>query len=146
MWGGALLLALSLFMLLGFERSDASFSSPAALMAVLITVVLPGAAGIALMARHLYSGRRLEQRRDLLRQQTLESEVLRLASQHSGRLALVDIIQEIAVSSDAAQRALDSLVSREIADIAVTDSGTLIYTFRDIERAGEKFRARNVLE
>ena len=144
--GAGLLLLLSLFMLLGFMRSSAELSSFGSVMALLITVVVPAAAGIAIGARHLRRGRLVESRRDQLRQQTIESEVLRLAGQHAGRLTLVEIVTEMAVSTEAAQQALDALVQREIADIAVTDSGVLVYTFHDVERLAEKSRARGILE
>ena len=144
--GAGLLLLLSVFMLYGFMRSSAELSSFGSVVALLITVVVPAAAGIALGTRHLRRGRLVESRRDQLRQQTIESEVLRLAGQHGGRLTLVEIVTEMAVSTEAAQQAVDALVHREIADIAVTDSGVLVYTFHDVERIGEKSRARGILE
>jgi hypothetical protein len=82
----------------------------------------------------------------VLRQQTIEAEVLRLAGERGGRLALVEIVTELAIPSEAAQAALEGLVERELADIAVTDSGVLVYTFHDVERLSEKSRARGILE
>ena len=144
--GGTLLLALAAFMLLGFLRSDLTLASPSAVAALLITVLLPGLAGAALLAKRLRAGSRLSEGRDALRRQTLDSEILRLASRHDGRLTLIDVVEAMAVPADEAQGALDGLVHREMADLAVTDSGTLVYTFRDIERRGEKAGARNILE
>jgi hypothetical protein len=144
--GGGLLVLLATFMLWGFFRSTATLSSFATIMALGITVALPGIAGIALIARHLTSGRKLDSRRETLRLQTLQSEILRLAGQRGGRLALVEIMTEMAVDTPTAQAALDGLLQREVADVAVTDSGGLIYTFRDIERLHEKPQARGVLE
>jgi hypothetical protein len=144
--GAGLLVLLSLFMLLGFARSTAELSTFGTAMALLITVVLPAAAGIALAARHFRGGRLVESRRDQLRRQTVESEILRLAAERGGRLTLVEIVTDMAVSTEAAQEALDSLVMREVAEIAVTDSGVLVYTFHDVARLGEKSRARGILE
>ncbi len=144
--GAAALLLLALFMLYGFMRSSAQLSSFGAVMALLITVVAPAAGGVALLARHFRRGRLVESRRDVLRRQTIESEVLRLAGERGGRLTLVEIITEMAVSTEAAQQALDSLVHREVADIAISDSGVLVYTFHDVERLAEKSRAKGVLE
>jgi hypothetical protein len=144
--GAAALLLLSLFMLLGFMRSTAELSSFGSMMALLITVALPAAGGIALGARHFRRGRRFESRRDVLRQQTIESEVLRLAGERGGRLTIVEIVTEMAVSTEAAQQAIDALVQREIADIAISDSGVLVYTFHDVERLAEKSRAKGILE
>ena len=144
--GGALLLGLAALMLLGFLRSTVTLSSPAALTAVIITVVLPAVGGLVLLSRRFRAGARLTESRSALRRQTLDSEILRLAARHDGRLTLVEVVQEMAVPSEEAQAALDGLVHREVADLAVTDSGTLVYTFRDIERRGEKAGARHVLE
>lgn len=144
--GGTLLVVLSAFMLVGFFRSDASLSAFATVMALGITVALPGLAGLALIGRHLTGGRKLQARRNQLRDQTLQSEILRLAAQRAGRLTLVEIMTEMAVDTATAQAALDALVQREVADIAVTDSGVLVYTFHDVARLDEKSRARGVLE
>lgn len=149
MWtliGGATLVLLSLFMFAGFVRSGAALSALPTMIALLITVGLPAAGGVALITRHFRYGKRLSERRDRLRQQTVESEVLRMAAQHGGRLTVVEIVTEMAIPPEHAQQALDALVEREIADIAVSDSGVLVYTFHDIQRLGEKSGARGVLE
>ena len=144
--GSALLFLLSLFMLMGFLRSDAQLSSMSTLLALLITVGLPAAGGAALLASHFRYGKRFEQRRDLLRQQTLEAEILRLAAERGGRLTLVEIVTEMAVPSEHAQQALDALAMREVADVAITESGTLVYTFHDIRHLDQKPHAKGVLE
>jgi hypothetical protein len=144
--GGSLLVLMSLFMFVGFLRSNASLSSFATVMALGITVALPGIAGLALIGRHLTSGRKLQARRSQLRDQTLQSEILRLAAQRAGRLTLVEIMTEMAVDTGTAQAALDALLEREVADIAVTDSGVLVYTFHDVARLDGKSTARGVLE
>lgn len=144
--GGGLLLLLSLFMLMGFLRSGAQLTSLATVLALVITVGLPAAGGAALVASHFRHGKRFEQRRDLLRQQTLEAEILRLAAQRDGRLTLVEIVTEMAVPAELAQQSLDALAMREIADVAVTDSGVLVYTFHDIRHLNQKSGARGVLE
>ena len=145
-WGGAALLALAVFMLLGFLRSDATLAAPATLVALALTVALPGIAGVALLTRRLRQGSRLDASREALRRQTLESEILRLAGAHDGRLTLVEIVSEMAVPAEEAQAALDALTEREVADIAITDGGTLVYTFRDLERRVDKGAARPLLE
>lgn len=143
--GGGFLLVLSAFMLWGFARS-ASLPFIPGLIAFFVAVVLPAAGGVALIARERRGGSRLSSRRDALRRQTIESELLRLAGSRGGRLTVVEVVAEMAVTADAAKAALDSLVTQEIADLAITDSGTIVYTFHDIERALEKGTARHVLE
>lgn len=144
--GGVALLLLSLFMLLGFLRSDAALSAPATVAALLITVALPGVGGIALMSGRFGRRKQLAERRDRLRQQTFESEILRLAAQRGGRLTVVEIMTEFAIPQDHANALLESLVVRELADIEVTDSGIVVYAFHDVKHLGDKTRARRMLD
>ena len=132
-------------MLLGFLSADALPAVPAAI-AFIVAVLLPAAAGLTLIARERGKLGSRSARRDQLRRQTVESELLRLAASRGGRLTVVEVVTELALSADDAKAALDSLTMQEIADMAVTDSGTIVYTFRDIERALEKGSARPVLE
>ncbi len=143
--GGGFLLFLSAFMLWGFARA-ATLPLIPGIIAFVVAVVLPAAGGVALIARERSGGHRLSSRRDALRRQTVESELLRLAGTRGGRLTVVEVVAEMAVTADDAKAALDSLVMQEIADLAITDSGTIVYTFHDIERAREKGSARHVLE
>lgn len=144
--GGVALLLLSLFMLLGFFRSDAVLTSPATIAALLITVGLPAVGGILLTTNRFGRGKRLAERRERLRQQTFESEILRLAAQRQGRLTAVEIMTEFAIPLDQANELLESLVVRELADIEVTDSGVVVYAFHDIRHIGDKPRAKGILD
>jgi hypothetical protein len=144
--GGSTLLLLSLFMLLGFLRSDATLAAPTTIMALLISVGLPAAGGVALLAGRLGYRRRLSQRKEQLRQQTLDAEILRIAERHGGKITVVEVVRELAVTSDAAKQALDALHERELAEIEITDSGVLVYAFHDLQRLHEKPYAKGVLD
>jgi collagenase-like PrtC family protease len=144
--GGAALLALAAFMLLGFLRSDASLTSPAAIAALLITAVLPAAAGVALLRGGLTFGGRRSARIEKLRQQTLEAEILRLAMQHGGKLTAVEVATALARSPESAKSMLDSLAEREIADLEVTDRGVIVYSFHDARHVGGKHSSRGILD
>lgn len=144
--GSALLILLSLLMLVGFLRSDAALTAPATVVALLVTVVLPAAGGVALAAGQVRGRGRLGRRRDELRRQTIESEILRLAERHSGRLTAVEVASEMAISPEAAKEALDSLALREVADIEITDSGLIVYALRDVRHLAEKPHAKGVLD
>lgn len=141
--GGWLLLALSAFMLIGYFGAEVS--GFAAVFALLVAVVLPAAGGIALLRRPGGS-RRLAARREELRRDTLQSEMLRLARSHDGRLTVVEAVSELGVSPDEAKEALDGLALRDLADFEVTDSGTVVYVFREIQRLDEKHQSRGLLE
>ena len=142
----ALLMLLSLFMLVGFVRSDAALTAPATIAALLITVVLPAAGGLAVLAGHMRGRGRLARRKDELRRQTIESEILRLAARHSGKLTAVEVASDMAISPEAAKGALDSIAERELADIEITNSGLIVYAFRDVRHLGEKAHAKGVLD
>jgi hypothetical protein len=143
---GFALLALAGFMLLGFLRSDAEPSTPATIAALLITVALPALGGIALLTKRLRGGSRLAERREVLRQQTYESEILRLAAQRQGRLTVVELVTEFAITPEKANELLESLMVRQLADVEVTDSGVVVYVFHDVKNLADKPRARGILD
>jgi hypothetical protein len=143
--GGIGLLAVAAFMLLGFLRSDASLASPTAIAALLITVGLPAAGGIALLRGHAFGGGR-SARVEQLRQRTIEAEILRLAMQQGGRLTAVEVAAALALPSESAKAALDSLAEREVADLEITDAGVIVYSFHDAKNVGGKHSARGLLD
>lgn len=143
---GFALLALAAFMLLGFLRSDAEIGTPATIAALVITVALPALGGIALLTKRFRRGARLAERKETLRQQTYESEILRLAAQRQGRLTVVELVTEFAITPEKANELLESLMVRELADVEVTDSGVVVYVFHDVKNLADKPRARGILD
>jgi hypothetical protein len=140
---GILLLVLAGVMAWGALRSNASFASPAKIAAVLITVVAPAVGGIVLLrGRDLARSRRLEQ----LRQQTIEAEILRLAVQERGRLTAVEVSTGLGITPEAAKDTLDAMVARDVADIAVSERGVVVYTFHDARYLEGKGDAKGVLD
>ena len=142
---GVALLVLSLFMLLGFLRSGADAGAPATIAALLVTVGLPAAGGIALLTAPFRRGSRLSARKEILRQQTYESEILRLAAQRQGRLTAVELVTEFAITPEKANELLESLMVRQLANVEVTDSGVVVYRFHDVQHLGDKHRAKGIL-
>jgi hypothetical protein len=144
--GSGLLILLSLFMFIGFLGTTAPLGAPATIAALLITVALPAAAGVALASSHFRARGRFARRRDQLRRQTIESELLRLADKRGGRLTAVEVASDMAISPEAAKDALDSLALRELADLEITDSGLIVYAFHDVRHLHEKPHAKGVLD
>ena len=142
-WGGIALLAIAAFMVLGFLSSSASLSSPTAIVALLLTVGLPTAGGIALL-RGIGGARNARVER--LREQTNDAEILRLAVQHSGKLTALEVATALALPPETAKSRLDSLVERELADLEITDAGVLVYAFHDAKHIGGKSSARGILD
>jgi hypothetical protein len=141
---GWILLVLSAFMFIGYLGAEAS--GAAAVFALIITVVLPAAAGLALVTGRVGTTRRIGGNRDELRRQTLEAELLRLAGRHGGRITIVEAVGELAVTPEEAKEALDALSIRGLADFEVTDSGVIVYVFHDLRHIGEKDQSRGLLE
>ena len=146
LWGGISLLLVALFMAVGFMRADPSGSAASRAVAFVIAVLLPAAGGAAFLRSHFGAARSLAARREELRRQTLDSEVLRLAGQRGARLTVVEVVTELGVSDEAAKEALDGLMIRELAEIEITDAGMLVYRFRDVEQLRDKERSRGLLD
>lgn len=131
-------------MLLGFLSSDVVLHAPATLAALALTIGVP-ALGAGLLLRSHYAERaHIGNRRALLRQQTLETEVLRLAGERGGRLTAVEVATQLGITPETAKEVLDALMLREHADLAVTDAGLLVYTFYDIRHLGGKNSAKGL--
>ena len=143
---GILLLVVALFMFLGFLQSDAEASGAVRALTLLLTVGLPAVAGGVLVRDHFAARGRVGQRKEDLRRQTMESEILRLAGQKGGKLMLVEVVSALALPQASAKELLDGMVMRELADVQVTDSGVLVYAFHDIRHLSEKSTSRGVLD
>jgi len=141
--GGIALLVLAALMFLGFVRSDASLAAPATIVALLITTVVPAVGGIALLRG---GGTARTRRLDRLREQTIDAEILRLAVAEGGRLTAVEVATALTLTPEAAKEKLDALVGRDVADIAVTERGVVVYTFHDAKYLGGKSDAKGVLD
>ncbi len=140
------LVGVSLFMLLGFLNADLSGSALVSALTLLVAVGIPGAAGGTLLYQHFAQGKKLSGSRDQLKRQTQESELLRLAGEHSGRLTVVEVVRELAVTHSDAEELLRSLQVRGFAEIEITDSGMLVYRFPDVQLLEEKGTAKGVLD
>jgi hypothetical protein len=144
--GAGVLFLIAVFMLLGFARSSVPLASPAGLAALFLTVVLPAGAGTALVLGHVRARERLAGRKAQLRQQTLEAEIIGAAERHGGKLTVVEVVRDLAVTPDDAQAALNALHTRELAEIEMTESGMLVYAFRDVQGLKDKESARGILD
>lgn len=144
--GGVSLLAVALFMVVGFLRADVNPAALSTMVALLIGAGLPAAGGGWLLARHFGIGRGIERRREQLRRDTLEAEILKMAARHEGRLTAVEVAGELAVPTTTAEELLNALMTRELAEIEITDSGVLVYSFHDLRHLSEKETARGLLE
>lgn len=139
------LIGVSLFMLLGFLNAEGAMSWAKGI-ALLVSVGIPGAAGGVLLNQHFGGGKRLATKREQLKRQTQEAELLRLAGLHDGKLTVVEVMRELAMSHDDADGLLKSTVQRGLAEIEVTDAGLLVYRFPDIQALDSKSSSAGVLD
>jgi hypothetical protein len=142
--GAILLYVLAAFMLLGFISSGMPLSA-SAIAALLITVALPAGIATRMLATRNQQPR-IDQHKHDLRMRTIEAEILRIATPHKGKLTLIEMVSELAISPEEAKTAADSLVRQELADIEITESGVLVYAFHDIKHLHEKPSSRGILE
>lgn len=144
--GGGALIAVALFMLLGFFNVSRPLAAPAAVATLLFTVALPGAAGIALMRSHFAAKGNLARRRDDLRRQTQEAEILKAAQELGGRLTVVEVTARLALPATTVEALLAGLHERGLAEIEVTDEGLIVYRFPDVQQLPGKATSRDVLD
>ena len=144
LWGGIGLILLAFFMSVGFL--GANVGGAAAVLALGIAVVLPGAVGASMIAGHFRGKAGALSRKDDLRRQTMESELLRLAGKRGGRLTIIEAVSELGLSPEQAKESLDALSLRGMADFEVTDSGVVVYSFHDLRHLSEKSEAKGILE
>ncbi len=144
--GGVLLIGVALFMTLGFAVSETSRGLGTTLMALFVSVAVPGGAGIALIRNHFQSRRLLTADRAELRLQTWETELVKLAGRKGGKLTVVEAVSETGLRVPQVEEALASLARQGVADIDVTESGLLVYRFPDVLLLEEKGGSKPILD
>jgi hypothetical protein len=144
--GAAGLFAISLFMLLGFLSSEAALGGPATIAALALTIALPAVGAGLLLRSHVGERARLRERKRLLREQTVNAELLRLAAEKGGRLTVLEVATELALSPDEAKAALDALMIGEHAEIEITDAGVIVYDFHEIRHLDGRASSRGLLD
>jgi hypothetical protein len=144
--GGIALGCGALFMLMGYFASDTPRADGVAITGLALTVVLPLVGSVLLLRGHLRAGRQRLERTERLRQQTIESEILKLAMAKAGKLTAVEVAAQLAITPEGATEALDRLALRGQAAHEVTDAGVIVYSFYDIVHLGGKDSSRDVLD
>jgi hypothetical protein len=143
---GVILIALSLFMLLGFFVSDIDNGIGAEIAAFLLTILLPFVCGVGLIRSHYKGKAKIEENKKALWKQTMESEMLKFAAKRGGKLTVVEVVSEMPLDHLAAKDILDSLVAQSLAAVELTESGIIVYAFYDLRHLSEKEYAKGVLD
>lgn len=143
--GGGALIAVALFMLLGFFNST-SRGVGTSIVLLLLVVGLPGTVGVNLIRSHFASKRGFTQRRDDLRRQTQEAEILALAQEQKGRLTVIEVATRLALPAPTVEDLLSGMHTKGVAELEMTDAGLIVYTFPDILKLPAKGESRDVLD
>lgn len=134
-------------MTIGLIASKAEQSLGIQIFVFGIAVVLPGVTGLNLLRQHtrrsMPSG---PGGADLLRRQTWESEILKLAERKGGKLTVVEVVADTIIGAEDAEATLGILVGRGMAEPEVTDGGLIVYRFPDVEQLKDKGGSRGLLE
>ena len=145
--GGIVLLMVSAFMGIGFLAGGASHQAIGIqILAVLITVGIPGVTGVALLRQHHRRGLASPPEAAALPRARWSSELVKLAAKKGGRLTVVEVVAETALGPEEAQAAFDELCTSGLAEPQVTESGLIVYAFRDLLLLGEKSGSRGLLD
>ena len=145
--GGIVLLMVSAFMGIGFLAGGAGGQSIGIqIVSVLIAVGIPGAAGMALLRQHHRRGLAAPAEVPQLPRARWTSELIKLAAKKGGRLTVVEVVAETPLGPEDAQAAFDDACAAGLAEPEVTDSGLVVYAFRDLLLLGEKSGSRGLLE
>lgn len=141
--GATVMFLVAAFMLLGFSLSTADVSRGVTVFSIMLTVVLPAGVGVALLRGGAGNN---DARMKQLRLQTIDAEILRLATARGGQLTAVDITIALGLNDADVKESLEGMVRREAADLDVTDDGALVYTFRDVKHGEGNYGARGFLD
>lgn len=141
------LLSLSAFMLLGFSKADLNNQSGMVKGATFgVGVVLPMAIGIGLVQGHRRDRKLLTSRISNSRLITLRSEILKIAQASQGKVTEIEVISELGIEQAVVNEVLTDLCHQDLAEIEMTDSGLLVYSFPDIQQLPHKHTSRGLLD
>lgn len=143
---GAALISLSLFMALGFAKADLKVDPSVKISTFALAVMLPFGSGVGLLYGHQRDRHQRLQSRQSQVLNTHTSTILQFAQQHNGKLTIVEVVAGLGLTPEQGQRAIDRLMKAQLAELEVTDSGTLVYTFPDIQALPEKANSQSLLE
>lgn len=145
-FAAALLVVISLFMFAGFLKSGDALFTGATLAALFLTVLLPAVGAVLLLRGEARERSRVSGHKAALRQNSLESELLRLATRSDGKLLALEAGMALHLSEPAVREVLDRMVAEGRAELEVTDGGHLVYAFPVLKQLADKRTARGILD
>jgi len=130
---GGVLIGIGAFLSLGFfiNAVEKGLSS-GDIAAVLILGIAPIVGGGFLLRSRANDKKRAMKQQEQARYALQEKEILRLAQEKGGRLAIPDIVVGTSLNSTEAETVMREMAARGFADMQVTDAGIIVYEFYEI--------------
>jgi hypothetical protein len=75
-----------------------------------------------------------------------DSELMRLAAKRHGSLTVAEVVAHADLDAESAERHLDDLCQRGLAEYRVTDDGDVVYRFQEAPSLEAKRAAKDVLD
>lgn len=140
--GGFVAIGFGIFMGIGvLANSGARHGIAALLFAFVVFCAIPVAFG-ALLLRGSSARRPLE----LEARRAWDSELMRLAARRHGSLTVAEVVAHADLDAESAERYLDDLCKRGLAEHRVTADGDVVYRFQSAPSAAAKQLAKDVLD
>ncbi len=145
--GGSALIGLSLIMLLGFTKAKLPSSRTIKVLMLGIVVAFPLGTGAGLIYSHFKPNQKyLKTRRKELQARTIQAEIVKLAIAHKGKVTAVEVIAALGISSEMATQQLNLLTHQNLAELEITEAGTLVYAFQDVQALSEKIDSKRIAD
>ncbi len=145
--GGSALIGLSLLMWVGFTRAKLPPSPIVQWLTFGIAVALPMGTGAGLLySQYRPNQKYLKTRKSELQARTIQAEIVKLAIAHKGKLTAVDVIAGLGITSALANQQLNLLMHQNLAELEITESGTLVYAFQDVQALSEKLDSKRIAD
>jgi hypothetical protein len=117
------------------------FGAAAYVLAFAFCTLLPVAAGVALLR-----GNKNRSHLAARAEHAATAELLRLAEQRAGSLTVPEVMAQLDLSKQEAERGLERLCQQGLADYRVSESGVMVYHVGELIDREEKARAKGVLD
>ncbi len=131
--GGWVLIGFGAFLSLGAFINISKGGLNVGDIAVLLMFGIAPIIGGGLMLRSRFGEKTLALKQQQQSRYALqEKEIIRLAQDKGGRIAIADIVIGTSLSSEEAETVMREMAARGYADMQVTDAGVIVYEFYEI--------------
>jgi hypothetical protein len=140
--GGYVSILFGVFMGVGvLAGGSGKHGAGAFLFALFVFGIAPIALGVLLV-----TAGRSRRPSELEARRAWDSELLRLAAKRHGSLTVREVVAHADLDAESAERHLDDLCKRGLAEHRVTDDGDVVYRFQEAPSAEAKRAAKGVLD